>query len=225
MTVGRAAVWWLVATAPLAGQEARARLAGRVPGAALPALDSIVLAAGDEGIPTEPLIQKALEGGAKGAPPERIVAAVSLSASQLRRARALLRSTSEGQPAGPAEVTAVAAALARGVSPQLVESLTAALSGEPTGPSLHAVADLIGHGFTEDAAVGLIVDAAHQGLRGLRLLDVAAAVVLELQRGRSRAMALARVQDMLPTVPAPPRLAPATVSKARRLPPPSEPPP
>ncbi len=108
-------------------------------------------------------------------------------------------------------------ALSRGVSPQLVESLTVALPGEPTGPSLHAVADLVGHGFTEDASVDLIVDAAHQGVRGLRLLDVAAAVVLELQRGQSRTLAVARVRDMLPNVPMPPRPAPATVSKARRL--------
>jgi hypothetical protein len=222
MTLGRLAALWLVATAPLAGQEARARLAGRVPSVALSALDSIVAEAGDEGIPTEPLIQKALEGGAKGALAERIVAVVGASASQLRRARALLRLTSESQPAGPAEVTAVAAALSRGVSPQLVESLTVALPGEPTGPALHAVADLVGHGFTEDVSVDLMVDAARQGFRGLRLLDVAAAAVLELQRGESRAMALARVHDMLPNVPPPPRPAPATVSKARRLAPPSQ---
>lgn len=211
----------LAAAMPLAGQEARARLAGRVPNVALQVIDSIVMEAGDEGIPIEPLIQKALEGGAKGAAPDRIIAAVGASADQLRSARALLRMTSSSQPAGPNEVTAVAAALSRGVSPQLVESLTVALPGEPTGPALHAVADLVGHGFTEDASVELLLSAAHQGLRGLRLLDVAAAVVLELQRGVTREIAIARVRDMLPDVPPPPRPAPSTVSKARRLPPPA----
>ena len=216
---------WVVvclATAmPLAGQEARARLAGRVPNAALQVLDSIVMEADDEGIPIEPLIQKALEGGAKGVASDRIIAAVGASAVQLRSARALLRMTSLSQPAGPTEVTAVAAALSRGVSPQLVESLTVALPGEPTGPALHAVADLVGHGFPEDAAVDLVVGAAHQGLRGVRLLDVAAAVVLELQRGVTREIAVARVHDMLPDVPPPPRPASSTVSRARRLPPPA----
>lgn len=211
----------LAVAAPLVGQETHARLAGRVPNAALPILDSIVTEAGDEGIPVEPLIQKALEGGAKGVPSERIIAAVGASATQLRSARALLRGASVSQPAGPNEVTAVAAALSRGVTPQRVESLTIALPGEPTGPALHAVADLVGHGFAEDAAVDLIVASAREGLRGLRLLDVAAAVVLELQRGETRDLALARVRDMLPEIPPPPRPGPTTVSKARRLAPPA----
>lgn len=221
MIARRVALLGLLLTMPLAGQEARARLVGRVPNAALPALDSIVGEADAEGIPTEPLIQKALEGGAKGVPSAGIVSAVGASASQLRSALALLRLAGESRPA-PAEVTAVAVALARGVPPELVSSLSAALPGEPTGPALHAVADLVGHGFAEDAAVDLIVDAAQAGLRGLRLLDVAAAVVLELQRGQTQTMAFARVRDMLPNIPPPPRPAPATVSKARRLTTPSE---
>ena len=212
----------LFAVGALQGQEPRTRLAGRVPPAALSALDSIVLLADHEGIPTEPLIQKALEGGAKGAPPATIVAAVGESASQLRSALALLRQGGESQPSSAAEVTAVAAALARGVSPEQVGNLSAVLPGEPTGPALHAVADLVGHGFTEDSSVDLIVEAARQGLRGLRLLDVAAATVLELQRSQSRALAFARVRDMLPNVPPPPRPAPATVSKARRPTPPTQ---
>ncbi len=221
MIARRVAFLGLLLTVPLAGQEARARLVGRVPNAALPALDSIVGEADAEGIPTEPLIQKALEGGAKGVPSAGIVAAVGALDSQLRSALALLRLSGESRPE-TAEVTAVAVALARGVSPELVSSLSAALPGEPTGPALHAVADLVGHGSAEDAAVDLIVDAAQAGLRGLRLLDVAAAVVQELQRGQTQTMALARVRDMLPNVPPPPRPAPATVSKARRLSPPGE---
>lgn len=221
MTVSRLVLVWLLAAASLSAQDARARLIGRVPAAALPALDSIVVLADEEGLPTEPLIQKALEGGAKGAPPGSIVSAVDASASQLRGALALLRRAGEAQPAST-EVSAVAVALSRGISPDLVGNLTEALPGEPTGPALHAVADLVGHGFPEDSAVDLIVEAARHGLRGLRLLDVAAAAVLELQRGQSRGMALARVRDMLPDVPPPPRPAPATVSKAHRVTPPAQ---
>jgi hypothetical protein len=90
------------------------------------------------------------------------------------------------------------------------------------GPALHAVADLVGHGFAERASVDLIVEAARQGLRGLRLLDVAAAAVQSLQRGRTPENALATVRDDLPDIPLPPRPAPATVSKARRPQRPSE---
>jgi len=212
----------LAATAPLGAQGARERLVGRVPPAAVRAIDSIVLLARGDGLPTEPLIQKALEGGAKGAAPDQIIAAVGASANQLRVARALLELANDSHPPEAPEVTAVAAALARGVSPQEAERLTTALPGEPMGPALHAVADLVGHGFAERASVDLIVEAARQGLRGLRLLDVAAAAVQSLQRGRTPENALATVRDDLPDIPLPPRPAPATVSKARRPQRPSE---
>ena len=217
MTLRRLVTLLLAAAAPLGGQGTRSRLAGRVPPASLTALDSILRAAGIEGLPTEPLIQKALEGGAKGARTDHIVEAVGASASQLRSARALLRQAGESQPTDAAEITTVAAALSRGVSPQLVERLAAVLPGEPTGPGLHAVADLVGHGFTEDSSVDLIVKAAGQGLRGLRFLDVAAVAIQELQRGHAHADALARVRQLLPDIPTPPRPTPAVVSKARRV--------
>jgi hypothetical protein len=210
-------VFLLAAAAPLAGQGPRQRLAGRVPPATLAVIDSIVQDAARTGLPTEPLIQKALEGGAKGETPDRIVTAVGASAAQLRSARALLTSAGESSPSDPREVSAVAAALSRGVSPQLVGPLSASLPGEPTGPALHAVADLVGHGFAEDSSVDLMVAAARLGVRGLRFLDVAAAAVQELQRGRGHAAALASVRALLPHVPTPPRPAPAAVSRARRV--------
>ncbi len=222
MTTRRLVACLLAAAAPLAAQGNVARLAGRVPAPALTAIDSIVLAAHREGLPTHPLIEKALEGGAKGVAADRIVLAVSTSANQLRTARALLREAGETQPTDPAEVTAVAAALSRGLSPELVGQLTAVLPGEPTGPALHAIADLVGHRFAEDSSVDLIVAAAQAGLRGLRFLDVAAAAVQDLQRGRSHAAALAHVRSLLPNVPPPPRPAPAAVSRARRVQPAAE---
>lgn len=222
MTAGRLVACLLAAATPLVAQGSFARLAGRVPAPALKAIDSILVVARREGLPTEPLIEKAFEGGAKGVAPDKIVLAVGTSADQLRSARALLREAGETQPTDPAEVMAVAAALSRGLSPELVGQLTAVLPGEPTGPALHAVADLVGHRFDEDSSVDLIVAAAQAGLRGLRFLDVAAAAVQDLQRGQSHAAALAHVRSLLPNVPPPPRPAPATVSKARRLQPGSE---
>jgi len=206
----------------MAAQGVRGRLAGRVPPAVVHAVDSIVSLARADGLPTEPLIQKALEGGAKHAPPRQIIAAVGDAANQLRVARALLELAVVSHPPEPAEVTAVAAALARGVETDQAERLSAALPGEPMGPALHAVADLVGHGFDQDASVQLIVDAAHSGLRGLRLLDVAAAAVQAVQRGGSPEAALDRVRAKLPDIPLPPRPGPGTLSKARRPQPPGE---
>jgi len=222
MTARRLVAFLLAAAVPLAAQDGFARLAGRVPPPAVSAIDSILIAAHREGLPTRPLIEKAFEGGAKGVAPDKIILAVSTSADQLRVARALLRQAGESQPTDPAEVTAVAAALSRGLSPELVGQLTAVLPGEPTGPALHAVADLVGHRFAEDSSVDLIVAAAQSGLRGLRFLDVAAAAVQDLQRGRSHATALAHVKGLLPNVPPPPRPAPSTVSRAHRVQPGSD---
>ena len=75
---------------PLAAQSVRSRLEGRVPEAAIPVVDSLVRQAAEEDLPTEPLVQKALEGGAKHVSPERIVAAVQVGLTQVRDARILL---------------------------------------------------------------------------------------------------------------------------------------
>src|SRR5256885_16027571 len=65
------------------------RLAGRVPAAAVPAIDSIIATAAAESLPTEPLVQKALEGGAKNIPADRLVNGVRRGLPPPRPARAL----------------------------------------------------------------------------------------------------------------------------------------
>jgi len=202
---------------PLAAQQgARGRIEGRVPAPAVAPVDSIIRVAAAAGLPTEPLVQKALEGGAKKVDAARIVAAVADQAGELAAARALLRRTAPEQPISPAELIAVTNALVRGLAPERVEQIATALPGEPTGPAVHAVADMVGHGFDEDSSVALIVAAARSGVRGLRLLDVATAAVQEVQRGLTRDSALAKVNGELPNVPLPPQPPRATVARARR---------
>jgi hypothetical protein len=189
--------------APLAGQTAHPRLVGRVPSAALPAIDALIAQAVAESLPSEPLVQKALEGGAKGIPADRLVNGVRRSLIQLRDARAILTRATPAREDLDGDVAAVAAALARGLSPSVVERLLAAAPAEPPGPVLHAEADLVAHRFDPDSAAGLLLAAEEMGLRGVRLLDVAVAASHELQRqgGRTPADALARVRAMLPDVP------------------------
>lgn len=206
----------VVAVGGLAAQSVRGRLAGRVPAAAVAPVDSMVRAAAADGLPTDPLVRKALEGGAKRASPEQIVVAVAQVATQLREARTLLLRSGATLPVAPGEVVAVSAALVRGLPAPQVQRLVAALPGEPTGPALHAVADMVGHGFAQDAAVDLVVDAVRQGLRGVRLLDVATAAVRELQRGQVHEAALTAVRRRLPDVPASPTPPRAALTRARR---------
>ncbi|MFN2571581.1 MAG: hypothetical protein ABR537_08230 [Gemmatimonadales bacterium] len=196
----------LAIAAPLAAQSGSAsRLAGRVAAAALPAIDSLIAAAVAESLPSEPLVQKALEGSAKGIPAERLVNGVRRGLLQLREARIIVSRAVPGQSPPEGHVAAVAAALARGLPPAIVERLLTAAPNEPPGPALHAAADLLAHHFNADSATDLLVEAHNQGLRGVRLLDVAVAADHELQRGggRTPADALAHVRAMLPNVPAP----------------------
>jgi hypothetical protein len=216
----------LLAAAPLAAQSVRPRLEGRVPATAVPAVDSLVRAAAGEGLPTEPLIQKALEGGAKGVAAPRIVAAVQLNLSELRAARDLLVRAGDVPPVTAGEVATVAWALRRGLPEPVVERVVAALPHPPRAAALHAVADLVAHRFDSDSSADLIIAAMRQGVREERLLDVSTAAVHELQRGRTRPEALAAVRRQLPNVPPAPKPARGTVARARRpVPPPPQPPP
>jgi hypothetical protein len=176
-----------------------------VPDAALPAIDSIIARAVAESLPSEPLVQKALEGSAKGIPADRLVNGVRRGLLQLREARIIVARTVPGQSPPEGHVAAVAAALARGLSPSIVERLLTLAPNEPPAPALHAAADLVAHRFNADSAADLLVAAHNKGLRGSRLLDVAVAADHELQRGggRTPSEALARVRAMLPNVPAP----------------------
>src|SRR5881628_71512 len=213
---GLVAVLLAAPLAPGAAQSVRGRLEGRVPVAVIAGVDSLVRQAAREQLPTEPLVQKALEGGAKEVPAARIVAAVETALAQLRSSRALLVGAGDAPPATAGEVIAVSAALRRGVPALVIERVVAALPAEPRGSALHAVADLVEHRFAPDSAADLILAASHLGLRGERLLDVSTAAVHELQRGRTRAAALADVQARLPDIPAAPKAGHETVVRARR---------
>jgi hypothetical protein len=196
-----------LAAAPLAAQNGKTRLAGRVPPAALPAIDSIIATAVAESLPTEPLVQKALEGSAKNVPADRLVSGVRRGLLQLRAARAIVARAVPGQAPPEGHVAAVSAALARGLPAPIVERLLTVAPNESPGPALHAAADLIAHRFDPDSAADLLVDAHNKGLRDGRLLDVAVAADHELQRGggRTPSEALAHVRAMLPNVPLPKR--------------------
>jgi hypothetical protein len=201
---------------PLTAQSVRARLEGRVPAASVSAIDSLVRLAVAEGLPTQPLIQKAIEGGAKHVSSDRIVKAVALNLEQLRQAQALLVRAGDTPPTTAAEVTTVASALKRGVPIPVVERVVAALPDEPRSAALHAVADLGVHHFNSDSAADLILAAVREGMRGVRLLDVSSAAIQQLQRGLTHGEALASVRRALPNVPATPLPARSAVLGARR---------
>ena len=119
-------------------------------------------------------------------------------------------------PTTAAEVTTVTGALKRGVPAATVERLVAAFPNEPRSSALHAEADLVAHRFDPDSAANLLLAAVREGLRGERLLDVSTAALHELQRGHTRAEALAFVRQQLPNVPPAPKPPKSAVAGARR---------
>ena len=205
----------LWAAAPLAAQSVAPRLEGRIPAAAIPVIDSLVQVASQERLPTEPLVQKAIEGGEKRVSGERIVKAVELNLVQLRAGRALLADAGDTAPA-PTEILTVVSARKRGLADPVIERVVEALPGQPRSAALHAVADLTVHGFHADSGADLILEAVRQGMGGARLLDVAAAAIQETQRGHTHGEALAIVRAELPNVPAAPPPARGAVQRARR---------
>jgi hypothetical protein len=212
----RASVLLLLVALPLSAQSVRARLEGRVPANSIGAIDSLIRVAAAENLPTEPLIQKAVEGGAKHVSGDRIVKAVELNLDQYRQAQALLTRAGDAPPVTRNEVAAVVSARKRGLSVPVVERIVTAIPDERRGSALHAVADLVAHRFDPDSAADLILEGVRQGMRGVRLLDVSSAAIQETQRGRTRAEALAAIRGELPNIPAAPTAARGAVQRARR---------
>lgn len=212
----KASLLLLLVALPLSAQSVRARLEGRVPAASIGAIDSLVQLAAAENLPTEPLVQKAIEGGAKRVSGDRILKAVVLNLDQYRQAKALLARAGDTPPVTPGEVAAVVSARKRGLTVPIVERIVAAVPDEWRGSALHAVADLVGHRFDPDSAADLILEAIRQGMRSARLLDVSSAAIQETQRGRTRTEALLAIREELPNVPAAAAPARAAVQRARR---------
>ncbi len=145
-----------LADGPLAAQDAR--LASRLaPGTRL-AVEGIVDSARQAGLPSEPLVLKALEGASKGADSARIVAAVGALGRLLREARQAL-----GPSAAEAELVAGAAALRAGAAPTRLAELDVLRPRERLAVPLSVLADLLTAGIPEERAWVTVRDMASQG--------------------------------------------------------------
>jgi hypothetical protein len=152
-----------LALAPrLEGQDARLTERLALPTAA--AVQQLVDSAATAGLPTEPLIDLALEGAAKGATDQRIVAAVDRLWLALRSAAEAL-----GAGASPGEIILGAYGLRQGMSPANLMTLRAGRPGDLTVP-LTVALDLAGRGVLPDSATAAIIELAPRGDRDLRRL-------------------------------------------------------
>jgi len=173
---------------PLTAAQAQAQTGLQRAKAALPpeaaqTLEETVAAARSRGLPTEPLVDKALEGAAKKVPPAMILNAIRQKLDLLTRADAALRPY--GPPA-PADVTATADVLQRGVSDDVVKRVRAGSSkDEPIGIALHTLADLIDRDVPVDVALDVLNSWRERGARADELRELPAEVERLVRGGAS----------------------------------------
>jgi hypothetical protein len=115
------------------------------------AVRAIVDSARGAGLPSEPLVQRALEGATKGAAGPRIVAAVRRLSFDLGTARGAL-----GTNASTPELEAGAAALRAGATPELLTHLRD-VRKPPLTMALSVLADLVASGVPPDSAAAAIL--------------------------------------------------------------------
>jgi hypothetical protein len=146
----------VVTLAPgLAAQRAvDARLAGRMPAALAGAVTALLDSAAARKLPGAPLVDKALEGVAKGAPAERILVAVRTVFAQLDAAATVLGETGS---ASADAVEAGAFALAAGLAASdIAEIARIADRAHPAATALQVAGTLTALGVPRAETVALV---------------------------------------------------------------------
>lgn len=135
----------------------RDKLAARLDSGAVASIMPLIDAAQGQGLPVDPLVQKALEGASKHASADRIVLALRRLSSQLASARLAL-----GTSASTPELVAGASALQAGVRPEMLAALRDERPQASLAVPLGVLAELIARGVPADTgamAVVALVDA------------------------------------------------------------------
>ncbi|HKC48949.1 MAG TPA: hypothetical protein VKB63_15205 [Gemmatimonadales bacterium] len=160
------------------------RLLHRLDSTTLAAVGAVMDSARTAGLPVEPLVQRALEGAAKHAEPDRIVAAVRRLTGELGLARAAL-----GRESSPAELDAGASALRAGVR---VEDLTLLRQrrAHTLTVALAALTDLVVGGVPPDSAASAVLALASRA-RDDQIADFRRAVERDIALGATPAAAAA----------------------------------
>ena len=166
----------LLTTVP-AGLEAQdRRLAERLDPVTANSVQHLVDSARASSLPTEPLVQKALEGSTMGASGDRIRIAVEALLGQLARARNAL-----GGRATEGELTAAAGALRAGLPAGALRQLHEIRSGQSLVVPISVLTDLVAEGLPAEQATREVFDLARQGRSDAEFVELRRRV--QIQRG------------------------------------------
>lgn len=187
-----------ILAAPLAAQEASSlagsrlrrasdmaavdqRLGSRFPESVAFRIHGIVDSAVAEGLPAEPLLLRALEGGAKGVKADVIYVALSRLRLSMRRAANVLGFETDGM-----DLSTAAAALQTGLAPtRLVELRSLRGQASLTVP-LGAYLDLTARGAVPDRAWERVITLARRGAEDQAYVQIDPADLVARQPGDRR---------------------------------------
>ncbi len=154
------------------------RLVGRLDSGTAAEVQRLVDSARGTGLPTEPLIQKALEGQTMRASANRIRSAVDALFGQLTRARDAL-----GRDASEAELTAGAGALRAGLSAGSLRQLHELRADGSLAVPIAVLTDLVAEGIPPDQATRAVLDLARNGRSDDDFVALRKRVQTERRRG------------------------------------------
>ena len=178
--IARVSLLVLVASIALTG-VARAqdqRLAERLSAEVVDRVTDLVESASAAGLPTEPLILKALEGASKGAPDDVIVRAVENLGRRLRAARTAL-----GSDSSEPELVAGADAIYVGAQPVVLSELREARSRAPVTVPLIVLTDLVQQGVAPDTVSRIVLQLTEAGVRDSNLAELRRLVEQDIRAG------------------------------------------
>lgn len=171
------------------------RIRAELPQGVLERVEARIAVARTEGIPVEPLMDKAVEGIAKRVPGPRVAEAVDRLAQELGRAQQLL---SDGVPPAPTDVAAVADAMRRGVpEPAIQRVAQGAGEGEPVALAVHTMGDLMDRGVPVEQAVAVLEAWRGRGARSEELRELPGAVERLIRQGVLPGQAAAAVANAM----------------------------
>jgi hypothetical protein len=198
------AVGFLPKASPAIGQEAGAsgpdrtqeRLQDALPPGDLDRIREMAGELGREGIPPQLIRRKAIEGIAKGVPPDRIIGALEGYSQRLREANGLLAASGMERRDG-ASLVATAEAVRRGVSPEAIRTL----AGDAVGRGNRGVAvpmlvlgDLTEAGVPTDQALEAVREGMRRGTPEQGMLNFSAAVRRRIRMGEDPTAAFDQVR-------------------------------
>ena len=182
------------------------RLAARLDSATRAAVARSVELARVRGLPTEPLMDKALEGATKSAPGPRIAMAVESLLDRMEISRAALAPSPSAS-----EIAAGADALAFGAPRQALESVRAIRPHGSVAVPLAVLTQLVASGVPPRRATALVAKLLERGARDEQLIALSDDVRLDIAAGAAPEAALdVRTRGLTAVLPPPPALASPT---------------